>query len=187
MKNYLEDHRTIENILECSKKCSKTFGKILEVEEPIFWWVLERLNVTFWKEKILARSSENLFLPFRGDWRGIVNWIGIQIIWLFHCFWQVCPICLGRYENNDELRELPCCHFFHKECVDKWLKINAVCPLCKREVGESFLGLLSGTNANPAVWWSFCVNPSEAVRWVLDLRFSYFSVRFKCHSLDLHS
>lgn len=63
----------------------------------------------------------------------------------------VCPICLGRYENNDELRELPCSHFFHKECVDKWLKINAVCPLCKREVGESFLGFLSGTNANPAV------------------------------------
>ncbi|KAM7256485.1 hypothetical protein ACFE04_012226 [Oxalis oulophora] len=59
----------------------------------------------------------------------------------------VCCICLAKYANNDELRELPCSHFFHKECVDKWLKINALCPLCKAEVGESTLGSLSGTNS----------------------------------------
>ncbi|GMP94721.1 hypothetical protein CsSME_00044064 [Camellia sinensis var. sinensis] len=50
---------------------------------------------------------------------------------------SVCCICLAKYANNDELRELPCSHFFHKECVDKWLKINALCPLCKAEVGDS--------------------------------------------------
>ncbi|KAK6941568.1 Zinc finger, RING-type [Dillenia turbinata] len=49
---------------------------------------------------------------------------------------SVCCICLTRYEDNDELRELPCTHFFHTSCVDKWLKINASCPLCKYEVGQ---------------------------------------------------
>ncbi|CAL5096810.1 unnamed protein product [Urochloa decumbens] len=48
--------------------------------------------------------------------------------------WQVCCICLARYVDNDELRLLPCGHFFHKDCVDKWLKINALCPLCKAEL-----------------------------------------------------
>ncbi|CAI8599700.1 unnamed protein product [Vicia faba] len=47
----------------------------------------------------------------------------------------VCCICIANYENNDDLRELPCSHLFHKDCVDRWLKINALCPLCKREVG----------------------------------------------------
>jgi len=59
----------------------------------------------------------------------------------------VCCICLTKYGDDDELRELPCTHFFHAQCVDKWLKINAVCPLCKTEIGgvvRSFLGLPFG-------------------------------------------
>lgn len=60
----------------------------------------------------------------------------------------VCCICLSKYANNDELRELPCAHFFHKECVDKWLKINALCPLCKGEVGDKILSTISGENNN---------------------------------------
>ncbi|KAJ0959687.1 hypothetical protein J5N97_000655 [Dioscorea zingiberensis] len=58
----------------------------------------------------------------------------------------VCCICLAKYVDNDELRELPCTHFFHLDCVDKWLKINASCPLCKFEVGES-AGAASGSNS----------------------------------------
>ncbi|XP_047310172.1 E3 ubiquitin-protein ligase At1g63170-like isoform X2 [Impatiens glandulifera] len=49
----------------------------------------------------------------------------------------VCCICLAKYANNDELRELPCTHIFHTECVDRWLKINASCPLCKFEIHDA--------------------------------------------------
>lgn len=59
-----------------------------------------------------------------------------------------CCICLAKYVNNDELRELPCSHFFHKDCVDKWLKINNSCPLCKAEVGETLLSSLTEATAN---------------------------------------
>ncbi|KAL8128577.1 hypothetical protein V2J09_017732 [Rumex salicifolius] len=53
----------------------------------------------------------------------------------------VCCICLSRFVDGDALRELPCSHFFHSECVDRWLRINATCPLCKFDIGER--------NANP--------------------------------------
>eukprot|EP00250_Pteridium_aquilinum_P034929 c8341_g1_i1 orf=507-1850(-) len=49
----------------------------------------------------------------------------------------VCCICLGQYKDGVDLKELQCTHFFHAECVDKWLKINATCPLCKHELSGS--------------------------------------------------
>ncbi|CAL0305700.1 unnamed protein product [Lupinus luteus] len=60
----------------------------------------------------------------------------------------VCCICLAKYGNNDQLRELPCSHLFHKDCIDKWLKINALCPLCKCGVGEKVAGSVSGEGSS---------------------------------------
>ena len=48
-----------------------------------------------------------------------------------------CSICLCDYEDQEELRRLPCDHYFHKECVDEWLKLKRTCPLCKRDITES--------------------------------------------------
>ncbi|XP_039045991.1 E3 ubiquitin-protein ligase At1g12760-like isoform X1 [Hibiscus syriacus] len=48
-----------------------------------------------------------------------------------------CCICLSAYEDGVELRELPCGHHFHCACVDKWLHINATCPLCKYNILKS--------------------------------------------------
>ncbi|XP_044476207.1 E3 ubiquitin-protein ligase At1g12760 isoform X2 [Mangifera indica] len=48
-----------------------------------------------------------------------------------------CCICLSAYEDGVELRELPCGHHFHCACVDKWLYINATCPLCKYNILKS--------------------------------------------------
>ncbi|KAL8256144.1 hypothetical protein R6Q59_031211 [Mikania micrantha] len=59
-----------------------------------------------------------------------------------------CCICLAKYANDDEVRELPCSHFFHTDCVDKWLKINNSCPLCKIEVGETILSSLTEVTAS---------------------------------------
>ncbi|KAJ9556429.1 hypothetical protein OSB04_011043 [Centaurea solstitialis] len=42
-----------------------------------------------------------------------------------------CCICLCAYDDGAFLRELPCCHHFHADCIDKWLYLNATCPLCK--------------------------------------------------------
>ncbi|KAI1318835.1 hypothetical protein EDD11_005681 [Mortierella claussenii] len=51
-----------------------------------------------------------------------------------------CPICLCDYEDLEELRQLPCDHYFHKECVDEWLKLKRTCPLCKCDITRSKRG-----------------------------------------------
>lgn len=44
-----------------------------------------------------------------------------------------CPICLDDYESlRTVVRELPCGHIFHPECIDHFLSKNSsLCPMCK--------------------------------------------------------
>lgn len=48
----------------------------------------------------------------------------------------VCAICLCEYEDEEELRKMQCNHYFHKDCVDEWLRIHRNCPLCKRDIDD---------------------------------------------------
>lgn len=47
-----------------------------------------------------------------------------------------CVICLSNFVNGDSCRELPppCCHMFHKRCIDDWLSRSSRCPLCSRSI-----------------------------------------------------
>jgi len=46
-----------------------------------------------------------------------------------------CGICLQDYEVGEELSTLPrCLHHFHKTCIDKWLSINKICPVCREDI-----------------------------------------------------
>ena len=45
-----------------------------------------------------------------------------------------CSICLSALKIGDEMIKLKCNHFFHKDCVIKWLKDNNNCPNCRRAV-----------------------------------------------------
>ena len=45
-----------------------------------------------------------------------------------------CPICLQKYKGSDIIKEFPCKHIFHKNCIFKWLKTSNLCPLCKYDI-----------------------------------------------------
>lgn len=47
-----------------------------------------------------------------------------------------CPICLDDFEPNEtQVRELPCHHIFHPDCVDTFLlEHSSLCPMCKQTV-----------------------------------------------------
>ncbi|XP_055817131.1 putative RING-H2 finger protein ATL21C [Solanum dulcamara] len=48
---------------------------------------------------------------------------------------MTCAICLGEYSAGETLRCIPECeHCFHVECVDKWLKMNSTCPVCRNSL-----------------------------------------------------
>ena len=50
---------------------------------------------------------------------------------------EKCPICLQKYKGADMIKEFPCKHIFHKECIFKWLNKSNVCPLCKYDISDN--------------------------------------------------
>jgi hypothetical protein len=48
-----------------------------------------------------------------------------------------CIICFEEYENDQDVKALPCIHSYHKSCIDKWLRSHNSCPVCKHKVIES--------------------------------------------------
>ncbi|XP_076309618.1 uncharacterized protein LOC143224957 isoform X1 [Tachypleus tridentatus] len=49
---------------------------------------------------------------------------------------EKCTICLSEFENNEDVRRLPCMHLFHIVCVDQWLTTNKRCPICRVDIEE---------------------------------------------------
>lgn len=53
---------------------------------------------------------------------------------------EKCPICITEFADGEEMRQLPCSHNFHPECVDTWLVQNSSCPICKADMREHLEG-----------------------------------------------
>ncbi|XP_017769045.1 PREDICTED: RING finger protein 44 isoform X2 [Nicrophorus vespilloides] len=47
-----------------------------------------------------------------------------------------CVVCMCDFEAKQLLRVLPCSHEFHAKCVDKWLRSNRTCPICRGNASE---------------------------------------------------
>jgi hypothetical protein len=48
-----------------------------------------------------------------------------------------CGICLENYRAGETRKRLSCPnhpHSFHADCIDKWLRVVASCPICKNPV-----------------------------------------------------
>lgn len=42
-----------------------------------------------------------------------------------------CPICIEKFKEEEEIVLTSCSHFFHKACLEGWLKAGRGCPLCR--------------------------------------------------------
>lgn len=64
------------------------------------------------------------------------------ILFFFFFFGCRCSVCLGDYQAEDKLQQIPVCgHTFHMDCIDLWLATHTTCPLCR-------LSLLASTKSS---------------------------------------
>ncbi|KAI1901523.1 hypothetical protein AGOR_G00035300 [Albula goreensis] len=52
-----------------------------------------------------------------------------------------CPVCKEDYSVGEPVRQLPCNHFFHSDCIVPWLEMHDTCPVCRKSLsGEDSSG-----------------------------------------------
>lgn len=51
-----------------------------------------------------------------------------------------CCICTEGFTLNKEIKRTPCGHYFHEDCLGKWLRVSITCPLCRLDLERAVLG-----------------------------------------------
>lgn len=51
-----------------------------------------------------------------------------------------CAICREAFVAGDALKQMPCNHEFHQECIVTWLQSNNTCPICRWRCPEATEG-----------------------------------------------
>ena len=49
---------------------------------------------------------------------------------------MMCTVCQCDFEEGELLRTLPCNHVYHVECIDPWLRMKKVCPICNTPIDK---------------------------------------------------
>lgn len=49
---------------------------------------------------------------------------------------KICAVCLDNFLIGQEILTLPCFHFFHCNCISKWLKVKRICPICLSSINS---------------------------------------------------
>jgi len=73
---------------------------------------------------------------------------------------HACVVCMYDVQPRQTVRALPCNHVYHARCIDKWLKTNRTCPVCRQDASkysetkhELVASAISGPSTSSTQMW----------------------------------
>jgi len=115
------------------------FAGVLLLSLPCLWCVAAAGYVLFKKftyrrERLmrLARAADLPIVAYRRTSESMSHVADANMSDKVHN--DSCAICLDEFHAEEPIALLPCCHGFHRHCLDPWLDRSALCPICKQSI-----------------------------------------------------
>ncbi|XP_060526632.1 E3 ubiquitin-protein ligase Iruka [Cylas formicarius] len=55
-----------------------------------------------------------------------------------------CSVCWEHFSFKEAVRQLPCQHVYHENCIRPWLELHGTCPICRQNLGNDNGEIVTG-------------------------------------------
>jgi len=87
------------------------------------------------QETLALHSSNNTPYKLKPASESAIAGLAVELFIPAECSERECSVCKDEMEKGCQIVRIPACsHYFHEECLIRWIKLQGWCPVCRAEI-----------------------------------------------------